>query len=110
MSIPWVTRAIENAQKKVEGHNFDVRKQLLEYDDVANEQRKVIYEQRNMLMATEDISEYVKHNRDETVDKVINQSIPPQTLEEQWNVEELEKDLTNENWHYPAGTAMVGRR
>ena len=93
---PWVTRAIENAQKKVEGHNFDIRKQLLEYDDVANEQRKVIYEQRNMLMATEDISEYVKHNRGETVERIIDQSIPPQTLEEQWNAEGLEKDLASE--------------
>jgi preprotein translocase subunit SecA len=93
---PWVTRAIENAQKKVEGHNFDIRKQLLEYDDVANEQRKVIYEQRNMLMETEDISEFIKHNRAEVVDAVINRSVPPQTLEEQWDVASLEQDLQSE--------------
>ena len=93
---PWVTRAIENAQKKVEGHNFDIRKQLLEYDDVANEQRKVIYEQRNMLMETDDISEYVKHNRNEVINAVMNRSVPPQTLEEQWNIENLENDLNTE--------------
>ena len=93
---PWVTRAIENAQKKVEGHNFDMRKQLLEYDDVANEQRKVIYEQRNMLMETSDISEFVKHNRAEVVDTVISRDLPPQTIEEQWDIEALEKDLLSE--------------
>jgi len=93
---PWVTRAIENAQKKVEGHNFDIRKQLLEYDDVANEQRKVIYEQRNMLMETDDISDYIKHNRAEVVEVVISRSVPPQTLEEQWDIESLEQDLQSE--------------
>ena len=90
---PWVSRAIENAQKKVEGHNFDMRKQLLEYDDVANEQRKVIYEQRNDLMETEDISDYVKEIRAEVVGDVISQSVPLQSLEEQWDVEQLEKDI-----------------
>ncbi len=93
---PWVTRAIENAQKKVEGHNFDTRKQLLEYDDVANEQRKVIYEQRDTLMATQDISESIQHNREEVLEGVISQSVPPQTLEEQWDIDTLEKDLANE--------------
>jgi preprotein translocase subunit SecA len=93
---PWVTRAIENAQKKVEGHNFDMRKQLLEYDDVANEQRKVIYEQRNELMETEDISEYVKYTREEVVDDIISQSITPQTLEEQWDIPQLEKDIESD--------------
>ena len=93
---PWVTRAIENAQKKVEGHNFDMRKQLLEYDDVANEQRKVIYEQRNDLMETEDISDYISHTRAETVSLVIDRSISPQSLEEQWDVESLEADIESE--------------
>ena len=93
---PWVTRAIENAQKKVEGHNFDIRKQLLEYDDVANEQRKVIYEQRDMLMETEDISEYVVHNQSEVLTNVINRSVMPQSLEEQWDVAALEEDLKND--------------
>lgn len=92
----WVTRAIENAQRKVEGHNFDMRKQLLEYDDVANEQRKVIYEQRNLLMETEDISAYVEDNREEVVNAIIDRSIAPDTLEEQWDIEQLEKDMANE--------------
>ncbi|WP_424948082.1 preprotein translocase subunit SecA [Candidatus Spongiihabitans sp.] len=93
---PWVTRAIENAQKKVEGHNFDMRKQLLEYDDVANEQRKVIYEQRNLLMETEDISEYVEDSRAEVVNAVIDRFISPQTLEEQWEIVQLEKEIESE--------------
>ena len=93
---PWVSRAIENAQKKVEGHNFDMRKQLLEYDDVANEQRKVVYEQRNELMETSDISEYVVYTREEVVNSTIDQSVPPQTLEEQWDIEQLEKDLVSD--------------
>ena len=93
---PWVTRAIENAQKKVEGHNFDMRKQLLEYDDVANEQRKIIYEQRNALMETEDISDYVDYSREEVVNQVINRSIAPQTLEEQWDIASLERDILSE--------------
>jgi len=93
---PWVTKAIENAQKKVEGHNFDIRKQLLEYDDVANEQRKVIYEQRNMLMEKEDISEYIKDTRRESIESVISKSIMPGSLEEQWDVPTLEQDLQQE--------------
>ena len=93
---PWVTRAIENAQMKVEGHNFDARKQLLEYDDVANEQRKVIYEQRNMLMETDDISEYIDYTRSEVISAAIDRSIPPNTLEEQWEVAALEQDLETE--------------
>ncbi len=90
---PWVTRAIENAQMKVEGHNFDARKQLLEYDDVANEQRKVIYEQRNMLMETDDISGHVAYTRGEVIAGVIDRGIPPNTLEEQWDVAALEQEL-----------------
>ena len=93
---PWVTRAIENAQMKVEGHNFDARKQLLEYDDVANEQRKVIYEQRNMLMETDDISEYIDYTRSEVITTAIDRSIPPNTLEEQWDVAALEQDMETE--------------
>ena len=93
---PWVTRAIENAQKKVEGHNFDMRKQLLEYDDVANEQRKVIYDQRNDLMETEDISDYIEFTREEVVNDIISRNVPPQTLEEQWDVPALESELESE--------------
>ncbi|MEE3288077.1 MAG: SEC-C metal-binding domain-containing protein, partial [Pseudomonadota bacterium] len=89
----WVTRAIENSQKKVEGRNFDIRKQLLEYDDVANEQRKVIYEQRNRLMEVDDISETVDIARNEVVNEVIDVHVPPQSLEEQWDIKGLESDL-----------------
>ncbi|MDX1812367.1 MAG: preprotein translocase subunit SecA, partial [Gammaproteobacteria bacterium] len=69
---PWVTKAIENAQRKVEGRNFDIRKQLLEYDDVANEQRKIIYEQRDDLMASDDISETIKEIRSDVINEMIN--------------------------------------
>jgi preprotein translocase subunit SecA len=90
---PWVSRAIENAQRKVEGHNFDIRKNLLEYDDVANDQRKVIYEQRNELMAQTDISETIKAIREDVVNGVIDQYIPPHSLEEQWDVDGLVERL-----------------
>ncbi len=90
---PWVTRAIENAQRKVEGHNFDIRKQLLDYDDVANDQRKVIYEQRNEIMVAEDISDTIKAIRADVINGLINTYIPPQSLEEQWDVAGLEEAL-----------------
>ncbi len=90
---PWVNKAIENAQRKVEGHNFDIRKNLLEYDDVANDQRRVIYEQRAELMASEDVSEMLKGIREDVVSGVIDEFIPPQTLEEQWDVAGLERVL-----------------
>ena len=86
----WVTRAIENAQRKVEGHNFDIRKQLLEYDDVANDQRKVVYEQRNELMDAEDISESIQGIRHDVVYNMIDTYIPPQSLDEQWDLQGLE--------------------
>jgi len=90
---PWVTKAIENAQRKVEGRNFDIRKQLLEYDDVANDQRKVIYEQRNELMESEDISETIKAIRQDILTVVINTFIPPSSLEELWDTVGLEAAL-----------------
>ena len=93
---PWVTKAIENAQKKVEGKNFDARKQLLEYDDVANEQRKVVYQERNALMDSDNISENIQTLREEVVNSVISRHIPYQSMEEQWDVESLEKDLVDE--------------
>ena len=93
---PWVTKAIENAQRKVEGHNFDIRKQLLEFDDVANDQRKVIYEQRNELMDAVDISETIKAIRFDIVNNVINNFVPPQSLEEQWDIAGLEDALEAE--------------
>lgn len=93
---PLVTRAIETAQRKVEGRNFDIRKQLLEFDDVANDQRKVIYAQRAELMELDDISENINNIRKDVIDEVINTHIPPQSLEEQWNIDGLEKQLQDE--------------
>ncbi len=93
---PWVTRSIENAQKKVEGRNFDIRKEILAYDDVANDQRKVIYEQRNELMASEDISDIINEIRRDVVNAVITQYIPPKTMEEQWDIKGLEDHLRDE--------------
>jgi preprotein translocase subunit SecA len=93
---PWVTRAIENAQRKVEARNFDIRKQLLEYDDVANDQRKVIYRQRNELLEATDISETIRSMREGTIDSFITQHIPPDSIDEQWDVPGLEKTLSAE--------------
>jgi len=87
---PWVTKAIENAQRKVEGHNFDIRKQLLEYDDIANDQRKIIYEQRNELMAVDSIYETIQAIRHDVLMELIDAYIPPQSLEELWHIPELE--------------------
>ncbi|OGI48848.1 MAG: preprotein translocase subunit SecA [Candidatus Muproteobacteria bacterium RBG_16_65_34] len=93
---PWITRTIENAQRKVEGRNFDIRKQLLEYDDVANDQRKVIYEQRNRLMDVEDISESITAIRHDVVNEIVSQFIPPASLEELWDAKGLEEHLERE--------------
>ena len=92
---PWVTKAIENAQRKVEGRNFDIRKQLLEYDDVANDQRKVIYQQRRELMDGDDISETVAAMRADVLNALIDLHIPPQSLEEQWDVAGLSAALVD---------------
>ncbi|MBJ9975729.1 preprotein translocase subunit SecA [Pseudomonas sp. S75] len=91
-----VTNAIEKAQRKVEGRNFDIRKQLLEYDDVANEQRKVIYHMRNSLLAAENIGDTVNEFRKEVLDATISQHIPPQSLPEQWDVAGLEASLSSD--------------
>ena len=93
---PWVTRAIENAQRKVEARNFDMRKHLLEYDDVSNDQRKAIYESRNQLLESTDISERITAIRAEVIGGFITQHIPAESLEEQWDVEGLEKTLAAE--------------
>ncbi|GGW55344.1 preprotein translocase subunit SecA [Alishewanella tabrizica] len=90
---PWVSRAIENAQRKVEARNFDIRKQLLEFDDVANDQRKVVYEQRNDLLDATDISETIHAIRSDVVENVINDYIPPQSLDEMWDIPGLEQRL-----------------
>ena len=93
---PWVTRAIENAQRKVEARNFDMRKHLLEYDDVANDQRKAIYESRNQLLESTDISERITAIRGEVITGFITQHIAPESLEEQWDIAGLEKTLAAE--------------
>jgi preprotein translocase subunit SecA len=90
---PWVNRAIENAQRKVEARNFDVRKQLLEYDDVANDQRRVVYSQRNELLEEGDISETITAIRGDVLSNIINQYIAPQSLAEMWDVPGLEARL-----------------
>ncbi|OGT34257.1 MAG: preprotein translocase subunit SecA [Gammaproteobacteria bacterium RBG_16_51_14] len=91
-----VTRAIENAQRKVEAHNFDIRKHLLEFDDVANDQRKVIYEQRNDLLEEDDISENIKAIRADVVTTVIDSYIPPGSMDELWNVNGLMEAIEHE--------------
>ncbi|WP_376697317.1 preprotein translocase subunit SecA [Wenzhouxiangella sp. EGI_FJ10305] len=93
---PWVNRAIENAQRKVEAHNFDMRKHLLEYDDVANDQRRVIYSQRNELMEAEDIKDTIDSIREEVFDRLISQFIPPGSIDEMWDSEGLERALGGE--------------
>ena len=91
-----VSNAIEKAQRKVEGRNFDIRKQLLEYDDVANDQRTVVYGQRNELMASDDISDTIEAVRAEVVNDIISDHIPPQSLAEQWDIPGLEESIKRE--------------
>jgi preprotein translocase subunit SecA len=91
-----VNNAIEKAQRKVEGRNFDMRKQLLEYDDVANDQRQMIYSQRNELMEAQDVSETINALWDDVINEVIDGFVPPQSLEEQWDVTGLEQALQTE--------------
>ncbi|MGL9733561.1 MAG: preprotein translocase subunit SecA [Symbiopectobacterium sp.] len=93
---PWVTKAIANAQRKVESRNFDIRKQLLEYDDVANDQRRAIYTQRNELLDVVDISETINSIRKDVFKLAIDNYIPPQSLEEQWDIEGLAQRLKND--------------
>ncbi|PHM49723.1 preprotein translocase subunit SecA [Xenorhabdus miraniensis] len=93
---PWVTKAIANAQRKVESRNFDIRKQLLEYDDVANDQRRAIYAQRNDLLDVSDVSETIASIREDVFKATIDAYIPPQSLEEMWDVEGLQERLVND--------------
>ncbi|MGR5252782.1 preprotein translocase subunit SecA [Vibrio astriarenae] len=88
-----LSRSIEKAQRKVEGRNFDIRKQLLEFDDVANDQRKVVYELRDELMSVDDISEMIEHNRQDVITAIVDEYIPPQSLEDMWDVSGLEERL-----------------
>ena len=93
---PWVSKAIENAQRKVEQHNYNMRKTLLQYDDVANDQRTVVYEQRNELMETDDITDIIDAVRHDVVNSLISVYMPPASLDEQWDVPGLEEALTKE--------------
>ncbi|AYD42948.1 preprotein translocase subunit SecA [Yersinia kristensenii] len=93
---PWVTKAIANAQRKVESRNFDIRKQLLEYDDVASDQRRAIYSQRNELLDVSDVSETINSIREDVFKTVIDSYIPTQSLEEMWDIEGLEQRLKND--------------
>jgi preprotein translocase subunit SecA len=93
---PWVSKAIENAQRKVEAHNFDIRKQLLQYDDVANDQRKVVYQQRDDLLHAENIDEAIKLMRLDVVEGVFRTHIAVNAIDEQWNMADLELALKNE--------------
>jgi preprotein translocase subunit SecA len=98
---PWVSKAIENAQRKVEQHNYNIRKTLLEFDDVANDQRKVVYEQRDELMESEDVSDIVDAIRHDVVNGLISEYIPPGSMDEQWNVPGLE------DWNCPSGSGWT---
>ncbi len=91
-----VSNAIEKAQRKVEGRNFDIRKQLLEYDDVANDQRQVIYRQRYDMMVSDDLSAAVQSMREEVVSGVIDEYIPPQSIFDMWDLEGLEERIRND--------------
>ena len=86
-----VTNAIEKAQHKVEGRNFDIRKNLLEYDDVGNDQCEVVYVQRDSLLDTDDVSETIADFRAEVVNAIFNQFVPPESLQERWDVKGLER-------------------
>jgi preprotein translocase subunit SecA len=92
----WITRTIEGAQRKVESHNFDIRKSLLEYDDVANDQRLVIYQQRTDLLEAEEIKDFIIGTREEVFEDLIRQYIPVESIEEQWQVQELELALKSD--------------
>lgn len=91
-----LSRSIENAQRKVEAYNFDVRKQLLEYDDVANDQRKVIYRQRDELLAAESIADIIRDVSVHVIDQAINMSIPPHSMEEEWDIDGLIQRLVKD--------------
>jgi len=93
---PWVSKAIENAQRKVEGHNFDIRKQLLQYDDVANDQRRVIYDQRNEIMEASNIAETIVSIREDVINQLIDLYIPPQSLDDLWDIAGLQAALEDE--------------
>ncbi|MEM7241132.1 MAG: preprotein translocase subunit SecA [Pseudomonadota bacterium] len=92
---PWVNKSLERAQAKVEGHNFDIRKQLLKFDDVMNDQRKAIFGQRLEVMKTEDLAETVKVMRDEVIEDMVDEYIPPKSYADQWDAEGLKTAVQN---------------
>ncbi|MDF2530281.1 MAG: preprotein translocase, SecA subunit, partial [Gammaproteobacteria bacterium] len=96
LESPMISRTIANAQKKVEGHNFDIRKQLLDYDNVANDQRLVIYAQRNELLGADEVSDIIANIRNDVVAQIVSLYIPSGSLEEQWDVSGLQQALSNE--------------
>ncbi|RVB59368.1 preprotein translocase subunit SecA, partial [Mesorhizobium sp. M7A.F.Ca.CA.002.04.1.1] len=110
---PWINKALEKAQKKVEARNFDIRKNLLKYDDVSNDQRKVVFEQRIELMDGEGLSETIAEMREGVIDEIVAKAIPENAYAEQWNVaglkaeiaEFLNLDLPVEDWAKEEGIA-----
>ncbi|PSH69206.1 preprotein translocase subunit SecA [Phyllobacterium brassicacearum] len=92
---PWINKALEKAQKKVEARNFDIRKNLLKYDDVMNDQRKVIFEQRIELMDSTSLSETTKEMREDVIDDLISRHTPEGAYAEQWNIKQLDEDVRN---------------
>lgn len=94
LTHPWISKALERAQAKVEAMNFDIRKNLLKYDDVMNDQRKVIYEQRREIMEAEDISEFVTDMRHQVIEDMVARCIPPRTYADNWDIETLDTEIT----------------
>jgi preprotein translocase subunit SecA len=92
---PWINKAVEKAQGKVEAHNFEIRKQLLKFDDVMNDQRKVIFDQRKEIMRSDDISEMVLDMRHEVIESIVFKSIPNQSYHDQWDEDTLHEDVKN---------------
>ena len=92
---PWINKAVEKAQGKVEAHNFEIRKQLLKFDDVMNDQRKVIFDQRKEIMRSDDISEMVSDMRHEVIENIVLQFIPSQSYHDQWDADGLNENITN---------------
>ena len=92
---PWINKAVEKAQGKVEAHNFEIRKQLLKFDDVMNDQRKVIFDQRKEIMRSDDISEMIIDMRHEVIETIVFKSIPDQSYHDQWDSDTLESDVKN---------------
>ncbi|MEL6838913.1 MAG: preprotein translocase subunit SecA [Pseudomonadota bacterium] len=90
---PWVNKSLERAQAKVEGRNFDIRKQLLKFDDVMNDQRKVIFSQRRDIMEAQDLSEIIKDMRDQVIDDLVDQYMPPKSYADQWDTQALQEDV-----------------